>query len=323
MKKYISIVLCLACFVTAVLINYDAPMAGKGKGTSETVTNMEELATVIDGVVAMTNMEFLSGTASASEPGETSYDSVTFGGAYEQSATITCSSQVMQMDVRGEETWYIDNGGDRLYLEGSGDINMTDNTMAENNYSMSLGFAVYYDKDAGWFIKYNYLQMPGAEGIGVLLDKWISLDSFSGIMDMSELFSQLLGKTYGFFTAFEVYINEQRDTAFGKNGTLYTMNKVAFEAFAHDQYSQSPDMTGLGVVFGELNAVDGFLKVDLSESERPSIDLSNEMDYDATIDGMAIHYLVNSEQQIYLTNINNTVVPELDPSTVYDLGDLM
>ncbi len=335
MKKYISIVLCLVCFVTAVLINYDAPMAGKGKGTSETVSNIEELSSVINGVAAMMNLNFSSDAATASEEKKSDYDSVTLEVSYNVDATASLSifdeaiathtNQSIQIETAGEEVWYVDRGGDRLYVECSARMRTIDHLSAENNLEISMNAMVYYGKEVGWFIKYTSFQMAGAVLPGQILNKWISLNSIDEYMNATEMFSQLLGRSYNFLLTFDESINEKKEEAFDVSETMYRMKEDTFKKLATDMFNQFPDIRipGLDASLGDLNDVNGFLKADLSEKDAPHLEYFCDMDYDATISGVQIHYLSEGGQDIALKNINNTVVAELDLSQVYDIEDLM
>ncbi len=323
MKKYICLFLCIVCFSAAIFITYEKPMAGKGKGKNETVSNMDELATVIDGVTAMMNMNFLSAAETASEKEKSDYNSVTLEASYNVDALASVPNQSIRILADGAEVWYVDCGGDRLYVECSGNISTIDHLNAGNNSEISLKCAIYYGKDVGWFLKYSSFQMTGAALPGQILNKWISLESFDEYMDATKMFSQLLGNTYSFFLSLDQGINEKPEEVFDVSETMYKMKDDAFKKLATDLFNQSPDMPELGVSFEDLNDVKGFLKADLSEKDAPHLEYFCDMDYRATISNNLVQYITRSGQDITLKNINNTVVAELDLSQVYDVDDLM
>lgn len=325
-KKYLSLFLCLVCFTTAVLIAYEKPFGGKGKGKNETVSDIDEFSEVISSVVVMMNADALSDEKTRSASREAEYDSVTFENSYTVEGVTSMEHQTVRAKMTGQENWCIDKGGDRLYVDGFCNMQAADSSYSANNTNMYMKYQLYYDKNFGWLVRFDTVR--GDVFPPQILGKWISVESFDEYVEVSDLFDQFLVRSYSFFDTFDTYINEQRDSAFTKNGSLFTMQDEFFKNLVKGLYEQYPNCSGLGFSLGALNDVTGVLQVDLSDEERPFIDFSNDINCNVRIadeQGNFVNATYNEkcEQKIVITNIDNTEVSKLDLDEVVDFDDLM
>ena len=338
MKKYVSLVLCVALFLSAFLLNYERSLGGKGKGTNEAVEGIDELSEVVESITKILEFndifasnsveekyQLLSSSVDEEDSNQVEHESVTIYNEYTAESVVTIGSDSIKSVISGDEVWYVSDGGERLFVKAIGNIRQIGAVSGvSQNADISLEFSLYYEKGMGFFIKYDDLKMSGSAIPGKILNRWISVDSCDGLgIDMDKIFEQLLGKNYTLLQDFGIYLNQYRDDAFSKSGDTYIMETDVYKKFCTDSYNNSADFSEMGITFSELDDVNGELKVDFAEIDAPAIYYTVDMNYGATIDNQTLNCKVIADQKMVITNINNTVVRALEPSSIYDLKDLL
>ena len=339
MKKYVSLILCAVLFLSAFLLNYERALGGEGDGENETVEDIEEFSSVLNDITKILDFDavfasnaaepikyqLLSASAAEENNAESEYESVTIYSDYTAQTLVSIGSDWIETFMDGTEEWFVSDGGERLFVKAAGDINQSGvvNGVSQNT-EMSLEFSLYYESGKGFFIKYEDLKMSGATIPRKILNKWISVDSCDVLgMDMGDLFEQLLGKNYMFLEELGGYLNRYLDDSFAKRGDNYIMKNDVYKKFCTDNYNNTPDFSGLGITFSELEDVDGELRVDLSEEDAPVVYYTTDMSYGATSGDQALECEAAADQRVVITNINNTVVRELELSSIYNIEDLL
>ena len=343
MKKYVSIALCAVLFLSAVFLNYESRLGGRGNGSNESVENIEELSCVIEDITRILDLEAIFARSdtetekhkllSSSDDEEDSYrvehESVTIYNEYIGETVVTVGSDSIKTVISAEEEWYVSKGGERLFIKCTGEMKESDTISGvPHNTAMYLEFSFYYEAEKGFFIKYDDLKISGFAG-GVIpskiLNKWISVESCDVIgIDMDKIFEQTLVKNYTWLQDFGMYLNWHLDDAFSKSGDTYIMENDVYEKFCTDSYNKSPDFSDMDLILSELEDLDGELKVNLADADSPTIYYTiDNMSFDAVLDSQLVQCQASVDQTLVITNINNTVVRELKLSSIYGLEDLL
>ena len=334
MKKYISLILCLVFLAGALMLNYEPKLAGKGSGKNTTVANYEEFSSVLDSITTIADFgNIFNGNGSSSgteqtpdEENKAKHNSVTLSTTYRTTSAIDVSGTEMEVSVDGDETWYITNGGDRFYIELSAGIGINAAELGGAS-NIIMECCLYYDVSRGFFIKYDKFTMPGASLPAQMMNRWISVSSFSSIMgDADEIFGQTLMNNYNWLSSLDSHLNEYREGSFTleKKSVLKMKNDI-FREFSLKSLSSSSDILDLDVSISDddIKNLDGALRVDLSDKDAPEIKNDLDISYSVKIDGQTANYVTKSTQKMTITNIDNTVIDDIDDSKIYDLEDLM
>lgn len=336
MKKYVSLILCAVLLAGAIFVNYEPKLAGKGDGKNQTVQNYEEFSSVLASVTEIADFsDLFKGDSTASADGVTllstgkeaasQHNSVTISTDYRTSSDVTVADMDMSVSVSGNETWYITDGGDRFYIEVSADIGVYAAEL-DGSSNMSMDFCLYYEADLGFFIKYTKITMPGAYVASQMLNKWISVDSFSGLMDASAMFEQTLLNNYNWLSALDSYMNEYQDESFSQQSkSLLVMKDSLFREFSVNSMINNSEMLEIDTAISEDNieSLTGSLKIDLSDKDAPCIQNNLDVKFSFNIEGYEADYIAKSKQKITITNIDNTVVNDLSNDKIYDLEDVI